>query len=72
MTKGEREVAKTRADAFYGLKQGAFVVLADGKDKKVQFKVPKIERQLPSPDRNLEDELQENFERIYREARELF
>jgi hypothetical protein len=69
VTKGEREVAKTRADVFYGLKQGAFVVLADGKDNKVQFKTPKIQRQLPLPERNLKDELQENFERIHREAR---
>jgi len=71
VTKGEREVAKTRADVFYGLQQGAFVVLADGKDKKVQFKTPKIIRQLPLPERNLKDKLQENFEKIHREAREL-
>ena len=72
VTKGEREVAKTRANVFYGLPQGAFVVLADGKDKKVQFNPPKILRQLPVPARNLKEQLQENFERIHLEARLIF
>lgn len=72
VTKGEREVAKTRADVFYGLPQGGFVVLADGKDKKVQFKTPKIIRQLPLLEWNLKEKLQENFERIHSEVREIF
>ncbi len=71
VTKGEREVAKTRADVFYGLQQGGFVVLADGKDKKVQFKTPKIVRKLPLPGRNLKEKLQENFEKIHREVKEI-
>jgi type IV secretory pathway TraG/TraD family ATPase VirD4 len=71
VTKGEREVAKTRADVFYGLQQGAFVVLTDGKDKKVQFKTPKIVRKLPLPGRNLKEKLQENFEKIHREVKTL-
>ena len=69
ITKGEREVAKTRADVFYGLQQGEFVVLADGKDKKVKFKTPKILRQLPPTKRNLQKQLRENFERIHREVK---
>ncbi len=69
VTKGEREVAKTRAEVFYGLPQGGFVVLADGKDKRVQFRPPNIQRQLPLPERNLKEQLQENFERIHREVR---
>ncbi len=48
ITKGEKEVAKTRADAFYGLKQGEFIVFADGEDKRLRFKLPKIKRELPS------------------------
>ncbi|MGB5608419.1 type IV secretory system conjugative DNA transfer family protein [Eudoraea sp.] len=72
VTKGEREVAKTRANVFYGLRQGGFVVLADGKDKKVQFNPPQILRQLPVPERNLKEQLQENFERIHLEARLIF
>jgi type IV secretory pathway TraG/TraD family ATPase VirD4 len=71
VTKGEREVAKTRAEVFYGLKQGGFVVLADGKDKKVQFKVPRIVRQLPRHKSNTIKDLEENFERIHREAKGL-
>ncbi len=71
VTKGEREVAKTRADVFYGLPQGKFMVLADGRDKKVQFKTPKIIRQLPPSKRNSKKELQENFERIHREVKGL-
>jgi len=71
VTKGEREVAKTRADVFYGLPQGGFLVLTDGKDKKVQFRPPKIIRQFPLPERNLKEQLQKNFERIHREVREI-
>ena len=47
ITKGEREVSKRRADIFFRLKQGEFVTFADGKDKKVQFKLSKIQRQFP-------------------------
>jgi len=71
ITKGEREVAKTRADVFYGLQQGEFVVLADRKVKKVKFKTPKILRQLPPTKRNLQEQLRENFERIHREVRDI-
>jgi type IV secretory pathway TraG/TraD family ATPase VirD4 len=71
VTKGEREVAKTRAEVFYRLPQGGFVVLADGRDKKVQFKSPKIIRQLPPLQPNLQKELQENFERIHQEIKEI-
>ncbi|WP_422082183.1 type IV secretory system conjugative DNA transfer family protein [Ulvibacterium sp.] len=72
VTKGEREVAKTRANVFYGLRQGGFVVLADGKDEKVQFRGPKILRQLPLPERNHKKKLQENFERIHIEVQGIF
>ncbi len=72
VTKGEREVAKTRAEVFYRLRQGGFVVLADGEDKKVQFKTPKIVRQLPSLKENSREKLLENFERIHQEARSIF
>jgi len=68
VSKGEKEVAKTRADAFYGLKQGEFVVFHDGKDKKVQFKAPKIVRALPEQTIITDEQLQENFNRIHREV----
>ena len=66
VTKGEREIAKTHADVFYGLPQGGFAVLADWKDERVQFQAPRHERKLPLPVRNLREQLQENFERIPR------
>lgn len=72
VTKGEKEVAKNRADTFYGLQQGEFVVFADGKDKKVRFKAPSIKRELPTLNSNLEEQLKENFERIHREVKEVF
>ncbi|MCL6266377.1 type IV secretory system conjugative DNA transfer family protein [Flagellimonas myxillae] len=72
VTQGEKEVAKRRADAFYGLKQGEFVVFFDGKDKKVRFKMPQIKRELPKPMSIDEDELRANFERVHREVKSIF
>lgn len=72
VTHGEKEVTKTRADAFYGLKQGEFVVFFDGKDKKVQFKHPNIIKKLPNPIAKTKDELKDNFERIHSEAQSIF
>ncbi|MCX2682156.1 type IV secretory system conjugative DNA transfer family protein, partial [Galbibacter sp. EGI 63066] len=72
VTKGEREVAKTRASTFYGLKQGEFIVFADGKDRKVQFKYPKIQRALPKPKQISDKEMEANFIRIYKEVRGMF
>ena len=72
VTQGEKEVAKTRADAFYGLKQGEFVVFFDGKDKKVTFKLPTIKRELPEPLQMSEVELKVNFDKIHIEAQSIF
>lgn len=73
ITTGEREVAKIRADVFFRLKEGEFITFADGEDKKVQFKLSKIERRLPTQVQNYTDaDLQENFERIYNEVRSIF
>lgn len=72
VTQGEKEVAKTRADAFYGLKQGEFVVFFDGKDKKVKFKLPTIKRELPEPLQMSEVELKTNFDKIHIEAQSIF
>ena len=72
VTQGEKEVAKTRADAFYALKQGEFVVFFDGKDKKVTFKLPKIRRELPEPMQITEEQLKANFDKIHREAQSIF
>jgi len=72
ITKGEKEVAKTRADAFYGLKQGEFIVFADGKDKNLRFKQPKIKRGLPPFKKINEGDLEENFIRVHDEIQSIF
>ncbi|BDW93407.1 hypothetical protein MACH07_22390 [Flagellimonas marinaquae] len=73
ITKGEKEVSKRRADIFFRLKQGEFIAFADGKDKKVRFRLPNIEKALPEQKKLYSnEELQENFERVYREVRQIF
>ncbi len=73
VTTGEKEIPKIRADVFFRLKQGEFITYADGKDKKVQFKLQKIERGLPEDlDRYSKADLDANFERVYSEARSIF
>lgn len=70
ITKGEKEVAKRRAGIFFRLKQGEFVAFADGNDRKVKFKLQKIEKELPKIKVDyLAEELQLNLERIYREVK---
>ncbi|MCK0160446.1 type IV secretory system conjugative DNA transfer family protein [Allomuricauda sp. F6463D] len=73
ITKGEKEVSKRRADIFFRLKQGEFIAFADGKDKKIRFRLPNIEKALPEQKKLYSnEELQENFERVYREVRQIF
>lgn len=73
ITTGEREIPKIRADVFFRLKQGEFITYADGTDKKVQFKLSKIKRQLPQEVKQYSNaDLEANFERIYEEARSIF
>ena len=70
---GEREISKIRANSFFRLKQGEFVTYADGNDKKVQFKLQKIQRELPEPSKAFSiADLEANFERIYNEAKSIF
>ena len=71
VTQSEREVAKTRADAFYGLRQGEFVVFFDGKDRKVRFKLPKIQRSLPKTTSKTPQELKSNFNKIHKEVQSI-
>lgn len=73
ITTGEREIPKIRADVFFRLKQGEFITYADGTDKKIQFKLSKIHRQLPQETKAYSNsDLETNFERIYDEARSIF
>jgi len=73
ITTGEKEIPKIRADVFFRLKQGEFITYADGKDKKVQFKLQKIQRELPKESKQfIQADFEANFERIYEEARSIF
>ncbi len=73
ITTGEKEIPKIRADVFFRLKQGEFITYADGKDKKVQFKLGKIQRELPTSAIEFSNaDLEANFERIYEEAKSIF
>lgn len=73
ITTGEKEIPKIRADVFFRLKQGEFITYADGKDKKVQFKLQNIQRKFPKDTRQFSKaDLAVNFERIYEEARSIF
>ena len=73
VTTGEREVAKIRANVFFRLKKGEFITYADGQEKKVRFKVPKIVRGLPvEKERFSKADIEENYERVYREVRSIF
>ena len=73
ITTGEKEIPKIRADVFFRLKQGEFITYADGKDKKVQFKLANIQRELLKESKQFSQvDLEENFERVYDEARSIF
>ncbi|WP_373059982.1 type IV secretory system conjugative DNA transfer family protein [Zunongwangia sp. H14] len=72
VTTGEKEVSKIRADEFFRLKEGEFITYADGKDRKVQFKLPKIIRELPQENQYTLEQLDVNFARIYLEANSIF
>ncbi|MEG3659524.1 type IV secretion system DNA-binding domain-containing protein [Arenibacter palladensis] len=70
ITTGEKEVAKRRADLFFRLQQGEFIAFADGRDKKLRFKLQNIKKEIP-PKTNYftPEDLRMNFERIYREVK---
>ena len=73
ITTGEKEIPKIRADVFFRLKQGEFITYADGKDKKVQFKLSKINRKLPEEAKQYSiADMNANFERVYEEVRSIF
>jgi len=73
VTKGEREVSKIRSDVFFRLKRGEFISFADGKDKRVKFKKPDIQRALPKPRYAYNDaEIHANYQRIHLQVRQLF
>lgn len=70
---GEKEVSKIRSDVFFRFKRGEFISFADGKERRVRFKLPKIVRELPPPTYGYKDaEIQANYERIHYQVRQLF
>lgn len=73
ITTGEKEIPKIRADVFFRLNQGEFITYADGKDRKVQFKLGRIQRLLPQNIKEYSEiDLENNFERIYEDVRGIF
>ncbi|MDY7396854.1 type IV secretory system conjugative DNA transfer family protein [Aureibaculum sp. 2210JD6-5] len=72
VTHGEKEVAKTRADAFYRLRQGEFIVFADGKDKRLRFKTPSIKLGLPTIKKINDTDFDANFLKIHSEVKSIF
>ena len=72
ITKGEREISKRRADAFFRLKQGEFVAFADGKDKLVQFKLQDMQREIPIANTNIiQEDLLFHQQQIYRDLEKI-
>ena len=70
ITKGEKEVAKRRAEVFFRLRQGEFIAFTDRKDKKVYFELQQIGKVRPSKTKHYTDEdIILNFNRIYREVK---
>ena len=73
ITTGEKEIPKIRANVFFRLKQGEFITYADGKDKRVQFKLDTIQKETPQGSRQFSQvDLEANFERVYTEAKSIF
>nr|BFF38208.1 hypothetical protein BACY1_00130 [Tenacibaculum mesophilum] len=73
ITKGEKEVPKRRANLFFRLKPGEFVAFADGKDKKIQFKLQRINKKHDLLIIKRHDEnISMNYNKIYRKIYDLF
>ncbi|MCB0459776.1 MAG: type IV secretory system conjugative DNA transfer family protein [Flavobacteriaceae bacterium] len=68
ITRGEKEVSKRKAEVFFKLQEGEFIVFADGKDEKVQFKLQHFSKILPTHKKILKElDLQLNIEKIFRD-----
>jgi len=72
ITEGEKEVSKRRAEVFFRLKQGEFVVFADGKDRKVRFAKPDISKGLPEPMVVSDADLEQHYLKVHREVGSIF
>lgn len=69
ITKGEKEVSKRRADIFFRLKQGEFIAFADGKDKRIQFRLLNIKKYYKKKQlqKYTNTELKMNLKIVYRD-----
>lgn len=69
ITTGEKEVSKRRADIFFRLKQGEFIAFADGKDKRIQFRLLKIKKYYKKKQlqKYTNTELKMNLKIVYRD-----
>ncbi|RIV69380.1 type IV secretory system conjugative DNA transfer family protein [Flagellimonas aequoris] len=72
ITQGEKEVSKHRAEVFFRLRQGEFVVFADGKDRKVQFPRPDISKGLPKALEISELELEQHYLKVHHDIGTIF
>lgn len=71
ITKGEKEVSKRRADIFFRLKQGEFIAFADGKDKRIQFKLQNIEKESSKLTQPSYNDLKLYFTRVHKEVKSI-
>lgn len=72
ITEGEKEVSKRRAEVFFRLRQGEFVVFADGRDRKVRFAKPYIARGLPKPLEFSEGDLEQHYLKVHHDIGTIF
>ncbi len=73
ITIGEKEVSKNRADIFFKLKEGEFISYADGVDKRVKFRKPKIEMGCPVREKQYsQKDIIANYRKVFDEARSIF
>ncbi|WP_194766472.1 type IV secretory system conjugative DNA transfer family protein [Tamlana sp. I1] len=73
ITKGEREVSKRRASMFFSLKQGEFIAFADGKDRRLRFRLQLILKEKPKQGYHLSAaDLAIHFQKIYSEVKFIF
>lgn len=70
ITTGEKEVSKIRADTFFRLKPGEFISFADGKEKRIHFKKPKLEKVILQFENKID--LATYYAKIHMEIKTLF
>ena len=69
VTTSQKEKSKVRGYEFFQLKQGEFIMFADGRDDRFRFHYTPPVKRLPSPCRAVtRDELQDNFTNLLDDA----